>query len=870
MAVALVPAICGLLLATAAPDAQARSTPSRRAPALVVAKHGVRGSSLPVTRLIVRYRTGARRLATESVLGGASISGHGLRPGTPIGGGTTTVLLDRALSAVEATQVAEQLAADPRVVFAEPDFPVYADGIGTASVTAAAAPLPNDPSLGSQWPLVGSYGIGAAAAWTATKGSGSVVAVLDTGITAHPDLAGQFLQGADTVDVSISNDGDGRDMDPSDPGDWYTDPTNGPQPSSWHGTHVSGTIAAVTDNGLGIAGVAPEAKLEMVRVLGSGGGYESDVEAGIYWAAGIPVSGLTTNANPASVINISLGGTHACLASTQAAIDAAVAAGTVVVVAAGNDAASATMDSPADCNHVVVVAATGQTGAPAYYSNYGSPVDLAAPGGSMHFAGDPGGVLSTLNDGATVPGNPSYAYYQGTSMATPHVAGAAALLLALHPGLTPAQVEQVLKSTARKLSQCPLVSCGAGLLDADALVHATVPVAPTGVTVGRLNAAVKPVWSAAANGGLGVTGYTATAYDAGVGGTAAGSCATTALTCTISGLGNGATYWVDVLATNVLGDGPASAPRVAAQPRVDPVVRLSGTDRFATSAAISAAAFAPGVSTVYVATGTSFPDALSGAPAAAAAGGPVLLVTPTSIPAVIATELDRLAPAHIVVLGGTGAVSASVASSLAGYAPSVTRLFGPDRYATSAAISAASFAPAVDTVYVATGTTFPDALSGAAVAGHGAGPVLLVTPTSIPSLIVIELTRLAPAHIVVLGGTGAVSAAVAAALQPYSGDSIVTRLSGPDRYATSAAISAASFPTATTVYVATGTSFPDALSGAAVAGALGSPVLLVQPTTVPASIAAELTRLSPAHIVLLGGTGAVSAAVASALGAFVP
>jgi subtilisin family serine protease len=304
-----------------------------------------------------------------------------------------------------------------------------------------------------------------------------VVAVLDTGITSHPDLAGQTVAGYDMIsDPSISNDGDGRDANPSDPGDYYWDAYGNFYPSSWHGTHVAGTIAARTDNGTGVAGVAPLAKVQPVRVLGAGGGYTSDIAAGIYWAAGLPVAGTPINPTPAKVINMSLGGyyPYGCPAVEQDAINAATAHGTTVVVAAGNDDDYADYYSPANCDNVVTVSAIGPAGYSAYYSNYGSKVDLAAPGGDMNY-GSSGGILSTLNSGTTTPASPIYQYYEGTSMAAPHVAGAIAQLLSVQPGLTPAQVKARLKATARPLSTCSAFYCGAGLLDAAALIPAPNP-----------------------------------------------------------------------------------------------------------------------------------------------------------------------------------------------------------------------------------------------------------------------------------------------------------------------------------------------------------------------------------------------------------
>ena len=196
-----------------------------------------------------------------------------------------------------------------------------------------------------------------------------------------------------------------------------------------------------------------------------------------------------------------------------------------------------------------------------------------------------------------------------------------------------------------------------------------------------------------------------------------------------------------------------------------PVTRLGGADRYATAVAVSAATYGPGVPVVYLATGTGFADALAGAPAAGMQSGPMLLVTPTSIPAVVAAELNRLHPARIVILGGIGAVSAAVQTAAAAHTTgSVTRLGGADRYATAVAVSAATYGPGVPVVYLATGTGFADALAGAPAAGMQSGPMLLVTPTSIPAVVAAELNRLHPARIVILGGIGAVSAAVQTAI----------------------------------------------------------------------------------------------------------
>jgi serine protease len=270
----------------------------------------------------------------------------------------------------------------------------------------------------------------------------------------------------------VSNDGNGRDTDASDPGDWITAGqcgTGSPaQNSSWHGTHVAGTIAALTNNGSGVAGVAYGARIVPARVLGKCGGYTSDIADAIVWASGGTVSGVPANANMAQVINMSLGGTGACDATTQNAINGARSRGTVVVVAAGNEAVNASNSSPANCSGVITVAATNRSGGRASYSNYGTIVDVAAPGGD---GGTGNGILSTLNSGTTTPASDSYASYMGTSMATPHVAGVVALMLAKNPSLTPDDVEARLRSSARAFpASCS--GCGAGIVDASAAVDA--------------------------------------------------------------------------------------------------------------------------------------------------------------------------------------------------------------------------------------------------------------------------------------------------------------------------------------------------------------------------------------------------------------
>ncbi|PRY68886.1 putative cell wall-binding protein [Glaciihabitans tibetensis] len=291
------------------------------------------------------------------------------------------------------------------------------------------------------------------------------------------------------------------------------------------------------------------------------------------------------------------------------------------------------------------------------------------------------------------------------------------------------------------------------------------------------------------------------------------------------------------------------------------VTRYSGADRFAASAAISAANFDAGVATVYIANGLNFPDALAGAPVAAKDGSPILLVTSDGIPTSIGTELTRLKPGRIVILGGTASILPSLESTLQRYTTGeVSRLAGVDRFAAAATISAENFEPGVDVAYITNGLNFPDALAGGPVAGINKAPILLVMPGEAPAVTLAELERLDPGKIVILGGINSVSSAVQAAVAGFTTGG-VTRFDGPDRFAASAAISAKSFTSASVVYVANGLTFPDALSGAPVAGRDGSPVLLVTPHSIPASVRAELDRLDPSEIVILGGPNSVSVTV---------
>ena len=330
---------------------------------------------------------------------------------------------------------------------------------------------PNDTRLSEQWGFgTTASGINVRPAWDTATGTGVVVAVIDTGITSHPDLNANVLPGYDFIsDAARARDNNGRDSNAADQGDWRTANQCGTgvaaANSSWHGTHVAGTIAAVTNNSTGVAGTAFNARIVPIRALGLCGGSSSDIADAIVWASGGTVNGVPANANPAEVINMSLGGNGTCSNTYQNAINGAVSRGTTVVVAAGNSNANVANFTPASCANVISVASITSAGARSSFSNFGTTIDISGPGSA---------ILSTLNSGTTTPGSASYASYNGTSMAAPHVAGVVALVQsAASRPLTPAAVETLLKNTARPLPGACSGGCGAGIVNAAGAVSQT-------------------------------------------------------------------------------------------------------------------------------------------------------------------------------------------------------------------------------------------------------------------------------------------------------------------------------------------------------------------------------------------------------------
>jgi serine protease len=398
-------------------------------------------------------------------------------PQAQLGAMTAEQAEDATLAAVEAMRQR------PDVEYAQPNY-----------IFRILDTTPNDPRYPEQWHYFDNGngagespgGINLPQVWDTLTGSGDVVvSILDTGILPdHPDISGSpnYIGGFDMIsDPSVGNDGDGRDGDPTDPGDACAG-----QPDSWHGTHVAGTVGVGnTDNAVGVTGVNWNASVQAVRVLGVCGGTLADISDGIRWAAGLAVPGVPDNPRSARVISMSLGGAGPCILSPalQSAINDAFNAGAAVVVAAGNEASDASGFQPASCDNVITVAASDARGRlVTRYSNFGETVEIMAPGGDVqrddNGDGNPDGVLSMVRGG--------YAYYNGTSMSTPHVTGVLTLWLARDTSLSPTQLLAKLQASAlrRNSTECPQ-PCGAGLLNATGVprepaLNITVRLDPSG------------------------------------------------------------------------------------------------------------------------------------------------------------------------------------------------------------------------------------------------------------------------------------------------------------------------------------------------------------------------------------------------------
>ncbi len=437
---------------------------------------------------------------------------------------------------IEATLA--RLRADPAVEAADVDARRFAHAV------------PNDPLFTGQWyeQAAQPAGIDAVTAWDTTTGrSDVVVAELDTGVRYdHPDLLaasanGRLLPGYDFItDATVANDGDGRDPDASDPGDWVSSADAATaafsgctvESSSWHGTRVAGILGALSNNAAGITGITWQPKILPVRVLGKCGGVDSDILDALRWAAGLHVAGVPDNTHPARIINMSLGGTGACTSAEQTVIDEVIAAGVTVIVSAGNEGGP--VDSPANCAGVAGIAGIRQAGTKVGFSSLGPEAALAAPAGNCVNAS--GACLfsidTTVNNGTTTPSTSGYSDQLnpnlGTSFSAPIVAGIAGLMTSVNSNLQPAQLIARLKegSKAFPVSSDPTVpschvptgsndlqtaecncttqTCGAGMANAPGAINAALrPIAaiavPATVSAGQ-NVSLSGAGSAAACG----------------------------------------------------------------------------------------------------------------------------------------------------------------------------------------------------------------------------------------------------------------------------------------------------------------------------------------------------------------------------------
>lgn len=438
----------------------------------------------PATSLIVRFKdevvaSEGGRLQTKARV--AARAGVGFKQARSLADGSQVIALDATLSAGAVDALVAKLSTDPDVAHVEVDRRAQTQG------------TPSDPMFAAQWNLTDPVGgIAAPHAWDITTGDPNApIAILDTGMLAHPDLAGRVIGGYDFVaDARFSNDGDGRDADPTDPGDFVTSAesttADGPlrscavSNSTWHGTMVAGTLGAAVNNGSGMTGVNWSSPLLNVRVMGKCGGALSDVADGIRWAAGLAVPGVPSNTGPARVINLSLAGVGDCGPILQSAVTAALDRGAVIVAAAGNDNGDVANHWPANCNGVIAVAATSRNGSRAFYSNSGSRISVSAPGGGI------GGSIPVLRNAGTAAADPSghgYGQQLGSSLAAPHVAGIASLVLAMNQRLTPAEVRSLIEKNARSFpavtaDPCSTPICGAGIVDAASTLSRLAPTEP--------------------------------------------------------------------------------------------------------------------------------------------------------------------------------------------------------------------------------------------------------------------------------------------------------------------------------------------------------------------------------------------------------
>lgn len=765
-------------------------------------------------------------------------------------------------------------------------------------------------------------------------GKGKVVGVIDTGIAYdNPSFAAAGMPAKPGGWAGTCQPGTGADAGDfpasactdkivgaryfyagAEANGWSPDPTLdslSPLDVNGHGSHTAGTAAGreVSVSGYNLAGMAPGAHVAAYKVC-----WEfSAEEAGCFPEDSIAAIEHSL-ADGVDVLNFSISGDPTTYTDpVDLAFKNAAASGVFVAASAGNSNEEGVPVAHTGPWQTTVGAAihraeNGPVPSIASFSGRG-PVAVDAPDQTIlkPDLGAPGvEVLAPVNSS---DGQAQWGWLTGTSMASPHIAGLGALLQGAHPDWSPMEVKSALLTSARDYaveeSNSAFVG-GTGFVEprkflnpglvfdsteADWDAFLADPASGTQlntayVQIPQLGTEPTVVTRTLTNPGSSAATFTA-AYDgpatlsvsvdpAQVTVPAGGS---VEVTITVANTGAATDVWQQGEITWTGGSSAVEIPVIARGQVSDPaqpqpkVERVWGKDRYGTAGEVSGL-YPDGVDTVYIASGTGFADALAGSPAASRGlpqtmatpdgkAAPVLLVKNDGIPGATKAALDAIDPANVIVLGGTAAVSDNVEQQLGAWGD-VTRVEGKDRYETAANL--AKMFGSADKVYLASGEdkAFADALTGAARAGMEGAPVLLTRPGSVPAATAEALTQLGADEVVVLGGTKAVSGEV------YAQVGADERLSGADRYGTAVAVSKVHEPDVPVVYIASGVNFPDALAGSALAGSESVPVLLTKQGSLPGSTLAELNRLDPDRVVILGGTAAVSQAVEDQLNEYYP
>ncbi len=749
--------------------------------------------------------------------------------------------------------------------------------------------VPNDPFYLKQWAL---SRVNASEGWDVTQGSNTVkIAVVDTGVLkTHPDLSAKVIGGYDFAN---------KDSDATD--------DNG------HGTHVAGIAAAATNNSTGIAGVAWNCLIMPVKVLDAyGSGEWFDVADGIVYAAD----------QGANVINLSLGG-YFYSKTLHSATNYALEKNCVVVAATGNDGANL-ISFPAAYPGVIAVGATEETTVGsnkvegrANFSNYG--YGNMEEGGSLDVVAPGVDILSTYFYTTTATVESTYTLLSGTSMASPHVAGLAALILSKFPSASRGQVENIIELTANSsdlvnggpTSTLPNLEYGYGRIDlkkALSLSTATeyyldtyepndTPNQANEIDIINGSASIASYignqsdtdfysFTAPVSGYLTArlsnipsrTNYNLYLYfapssgirDEIVASSTSGGTTEERLTYYLE---EGKKYYLEVRCIYGFSKSPYSLD-ISLSPSPPSLIgqvtdRLGDLTRYLTSIKLSQKAF-PYADKVVLTTGENFPDSLCAAPLAFYKGSPILLTRKSFLPEIVLNEIKRLEPNEVIIVGGTGAVSNNVRDKLKSEGFNITRIGGADRYYTSAMVASAIGSPLKKAV-IATGENFSDALAISSYAAKNRIPILLVQKYSIPYKIKEQLRKLSITNTIIVGGTGVVSSSVENWLRS-NGYSPV-RIGGKNRYETSSKIVSSYFSNPTYVFAATGENYPDALCAAPVAATFnGAPVVLVYPTAVFNLAKNYITKYknSIKNIYVLGGESAVSESVRLTLEWLIP